>query len=178
MSSSKSAGLGVAESTSDSSAVALGPLQISARRWQLLTVCIGVLIVDQITKVWAVSALEDSSIDGPFGSSLRLVYNTGSAFSLGEGLGPVFGVLAIAVSVAMFWIVRHVRSRVVVLGLGLIQGGALGNVIDRLFRDGDGFLGGAVIDFLEVGGWWPVFNLADVAIVVGGALVAILGSRD
>lgn len=137
-----------------------------------------VLIIDQVTKIWAVSSLADGSIEGPFGSSLRLVYNRGSAFSIGEGLGPLFGILAIVVSVAMFWIVRHVENRWVVFGLALIQGGAIGNVIDRLFRDGDGFLGGAVIDFLEIGDWWPVFNLADVAIVVGGAIVALLGSRD
>lgn len=168
----------VAESTSDSPVVELSPSQVSARRWQLLSVCIAVLIIDQISKAWAIGALDDSSIDGPLGSSLRLVYNRGSAFSIGEGLGPIFGVLAIAVSIGLFWVVRHVASRIVVLGLGLIQGGALGNVIDRLFRDGDGFLGGAVIDFLEIGDWWPVFNLADAAIVVGGAIVAILGSRD
>ncbi len=171
-------GLDVAESTSESPALELSPSEVSARRWQLLSVCIAVLIIDQISKAWAISALDDSNVDGPFGSSLRLVYNNNAAFSLGEGLGPIFGLLAIGVSVAMFWIVRHVQSRVVVLGLGLIQGGALGNVIDRLLRDGDGFLGGAVIDFLEVGDWWPVFNLADAAIVIGGALVAILGSRD
>jgi signal peptidase II len=170
--------LDVAESTSDSPAVELSPSQVSARRWQLLSVCSAVLIIDQITKAWAIGALDDSSIDGPLGSSLRLVYNHGSAFSLGEGLGPIFGVLAIVVSIGLFWIVRHVESRIVVLGLGLIQGGALGNVIDRLFRDGDGFLGGAVIDFLEISDWWPVFNLADAAIVLGGAIVAILGSRD
>lgn len=175
---SKSAGLDVADLASDAPAVALSPSAVSARRWQLLSVCIAVLVIDQLTKAWAVDALDDSSIDGPLGSSLRLVYNHGSAFSLGEGLGPIFGVLAVAVSLALFWIVRHVESRIVVLGLGLIQGGALGNVIDRLLRDGDGFLGGAVIDFLEIGGWWPVFNIADAAIVIGGAIVAILGSRD
>ena len=78
----------------------------------------------------------------------------------------------------MIWFVRSVPRRSVVTGLGLIQGGAIGNVIDRAFRDGDGFLGGAVIDFLEIGDWWPVFNIADVAIVIGGIVVAILGSRD
>lgn len=65
-----------------------------------------------------------------------------------------------------------------VLGLGLIQGGAIGNVVDRLFRDGDGFLGGAVIDFLEIGDWWPVFNIADAAIVVGAIAVALLSPRE
>lgn len=152
--------------------------QISARRWQLLTVSAVVILVDQVTKQWALGSLADESIDGPFGSSLRLVFNRGSAFSLGEGFGPVFGVLALVISLAMFWIVRRVPQRSVVLGMGLIQGGAIGNVIDRAVRDGDGFLGGAVIDFLEIGDWWPVFNIADVAIVVGGIMVALLGARD
>ena len=78
----------------------------------------------------------------------------------------------------MVFVVGKVVQRSVVTGLGLIQGGAIGNVIDRAFREGDGFLGGAVIDFLEIGDFWPVFNIADVAIVVGGIVVAILGSRE
>jgi len=156
----------------------LSTAAVAARRWQLLTISFVVVAIDQLTKAWAVSELADRQIAGPFGSSLRLVFNRGSAFSLGEGLGPLFGILAIVVSVAMLWIVRNVPRRSVVTGLGLIQGGAIGNVIDRAFRNGDGFFGGAVIDFLEIGDWWPVFNIADVAIVVGGFVVAILGSRD
>lgn len=171
-------GLDVAESTSNEPAQQLSTSQVTARRWQLLTVSIVVVIIDIISKAWATRALDDSSIEGPFGSSLRLVFNHGSAFSLGEGLGPLFGVLAIGVSIAMYWIVRQVSRRSVVFGLGLIQGGALGNVLDRVFREGDGPFGGAVIDFLEVGDWWPVFNLADAAIVIGGGIVALLGSRD
>jgi len=151
---------------------------VTARRWQLLAISFLVVVLDQITKIWAVNSLADRQIEGPFGSSLRLVFNRGSAFSLGEGFGPVFGVLAVIVSIAMLWVVRKVPQRTVVTGMGLVQGGAIGNVIDRAFRDGDGFLGGAVIDFLEIGDWWPVFNIADVAIVVGGFVVAILGARD
>jgi len=82
------------------------------------------------------------------------------------------------VSAALTWMVRRVPNRAVVFGLGLVQGGAIGNVIDRAFRDGDGFLRGPVVDFLEMGSWWPVFNIADVAIVVGGVIVVILGSRE
>lgn len=152
---------------------------ISARRWQMHTVAVIAVLIDIASKSWAVADLSDGSrIDGPLGSSLRLVHNTGSAFSLGEGLGPLFGVLAVAVSISLFWVVRQVEDRWVVFGLGLVQGGAIGNVIDRLFRDGDRFLGGAVIDFLEIADFWPVFNLADVSIVVGGALVVIAGSRE
>ncbi len=170
----------VVESELDSTPddVSLTPGEVAARRWQLLTIATVVIIIDQLTKIWAVSTLKDDPISGPLGSSLRLVYNRGSAFSLGEGFGPVFGVLALVISIAMFFIVKQVERRSVVFGLGLIQGGAIGNVIDRLFRDGDGFLGGAVIDFLDVGDWWPVFNLADAGIVVGGIMVALLSPRD
>lgn len=156
----------------------MSPAEVTARRWQLLTVAIAVIAIDQATKIWALNTLDNGSISGPWGSSLRLVYNRAAAFSLGEGFGPVFGLLAIAISIAMFWIVRQVERRSVVFGLGMVQGGAIGNVIDRFFRDGDGFLGGAVIDFLEVGDWWPVFNIADAGIVVGGIMVALLSSRD
>ena len=169
----------VAESTNDSPPkVELSPQQVTARRWQLFTVALVVVGIDQATKEWARQTLADGSIDGPFGSSLRLVDNFAAAFSLGEGFGPIFGLLAIAISVAMYWIVKQIEPRSVVFGLGLVQGGAIGNVIDRAVRDGDGFLGGGVTDFLEIGDWWPVFNIADVGIVVGGMLVALLSSRD
>lgn len=170
----------VAESDTDSppEEIALSPKQVAARRWQLLTISAVVIAIDQLTKIWAVNALDGNSYEGPLGSSLRLVYNRGSAFSLGEGLGPLFGVLAIIISIALLFIVKQVERRSVVFGLGLVQGGAIGNVIDRVFRDGDGLLGGAVIDFLEAGDWWPVFNIADAAIVVGGFMVALLSPRD
>ena len=152
--------------------------QVRARRRRLLTVATALLIVDQLSKIWATSALDDGRvIEGVFGAQLRLVFNTGSAFSLGSSFGPLFGVLAIAVAISLWWVVRPISDRWVLVGLGLVQGGAIGNVLDRMFRDGDGFLGGAVVDFLEVGDWWPVFNIADVGIVVGGFLIVLFGSR-
>ena len=170
--------LDVGESTAESLGPVLTKQQISARRKALFAVSLVVIIIDQVTKFIALETLSDGAIRGPFGSAFRLIFNRGSAFSLGEGFGPVFGVLAIIVFIGLFWVVRSVESRTVVFGLGLIGGGAIGNVIDRAFRPGsESFLGGAVIDFLEIGSWWPVFNLADVAIVVGGILVALLSSR-
>ncbi len=169
---------GAAEDTALAPPVELTTAEVVARRWQLVAISLLVIAIDQISKAWALNSLADRDIEGPFGSGLRLVFNRGSAFSLGEGFGPIFGILAILVSIAMFWVVGKVVQRSVVSGLGLIQGGAIGNVIDRAFRDGDGFLAGAVIDFLEIGDFWPVFNIADVAIVVGGIVVAILGSRE
>ncbi len=171
--------LDVDELTDEKAGPVLSKQQTSARRWQLFVVGLAVVILDQITKVIALRTLDDGPIEGPFGSAFRLIFNRGSAFSLGEGLGPVFGVLAIIVTVALFWIVRTIEKRSVVFGLGLVGGGAIGNVIDRAFREGnDTILGGAVIDFLEIGSWWPVFNIADVAIVIGGFVVALLSSRD
>lgn len=169
----------VDELTDDASNGQLAESLVGARRRMLLIVISIVVLIDQITKEIALRTLADGPIDGPFGSSLRLIFNRGSAFSLGEGLGPVFGVLAILVSLSLFWFVRNVEQPVVVLGLGLVGGGAIGNVIDRAVRDGsESFLGGAVIDFLEAATWWPVFNIADVAIVVGGFVVALLSSSD
>lgn len=170
-------GLAAAEIHDDALVAARSPGRIRQRRWQLVGIAATLVIVDQLSKWWALHVLDDNTIDGPLGSRLRLVYNTGSAFSLGSSFGPIFGMLAVIIAIAMIWIVRNVENRVVILGLGMVQGGAVGNVIDRLFREGDGFLGGAVIDFLEVGDWWPVFNVADVGIVVGGALVVLFGSR-
>jgi len=170
-------GSGGADTEQREHPVPLARAEISARRWQLAATAVAVVILDQATKAWAVRGLDDGPIDGPLGSSLRLIYNTGSAFSLGTGFGQLLGVIAIAVAFSLFWVVSRIHHRVVVLGLGLIQGGAVGNVIDRLFREGDGVLGGPVIDFLEAGSWWPVFNFADVAIVIGGALVVLYGAR-
>jgi signal peptidase II len=72
---------------------------------------------------------------------------------------------------------RGISSRGGAVVLGLVLGGAVGNVADRVFRDGNGFLGGAVVDFIDFQ-WWPVFNLADAAIVAGALLLAGWSARD
>ena len=180
MSNSKSAGLDAADLVADADVAQPAPTAEAVRnqRRRLISVAAVTVVIDQLSKMWAVAALDDGRvIEGVLGSQLRLVFNTGSAFSLGSGYGPLFGVLAIVVAISLWWVVRQVDDRMVLLGLGLVQGGAIGNVLDRLFREGDGVLGGAVIDFLEIGDWWPVFNIADVGIVVGGILVVLFGSR-
>jgi signal peptidase II len=131
-----------------------------------------VLLLDQVSKTWALHALDDGNIIELVGSlQLQLAFNTGAAFSSGTGFGPVIGVIAIAVVLVLIWTSRSVGSRLGTVAVGLVLGGALGNIADRAFRSGDGgFLGGAVVDWIDPQ-FWPIFNLADACVVVGGILL-------
>ena len=105
---------------------------------------------------------------------LDLTFNTGAAFSRGEGFGPLIGIAAAVVAVGLLWSGRTVPNRMGAVAVGLILGGAAGNLWDRAFREADGFLGGAVVDFIDLQ-WYPVFNVADMA-VVGGALLLLVAT--
>jgi signal peptidase II len=135
-----------------------------------------VLVVDQVTKSVAQRELADGHSVRVVGSLLRLTltYNSGMAFSRGTGLGPIIGVVALVVIVVLLASLRRESSRLARAALAAVIGGALGNIVDRLFRAGDGFLGGSVIDFIQVP-HWPVFNVADMAVSVGG-LTLVLGA--
>lgn len=135
-----------------------------------------VIVVDQLSKWWAVETLHDRNIDVFWTLRFRLIGNRGSAFSLGSGLGPLFAVAAIGVAVVLLVMGRKAPTRVGAVALGLVLGGALGNVIDRIFREGDGIFGGYVVDFIDFQ-WWPVFNVADMAIVCGAFLIVLVGRR-
>jgi signal peptidase II len=151
-------------------------MTVRAWRWPL-TIAAIVVVVDQLTKHWAVNALDDGRmIDLVWTLRLNLAFNTGMAFSQGEGIGPIVPILAITVVALLLMTVGRSASRWFTLGVGLIIGGALGNVIDRLFR-GDGWLNGAVVDFIDVQ-WWPVFNIADAAVVVGAGLLLFTSLRS
>jgi signal peptidase II len=89
-------------------------------------------------------------------------------------LGPLIGIFAVVVVVLLVRFGRTVVSPVGTVALGLVLGGAVGNLVDRLLRDGSGFLHGAVVDFIDLH-WWPIFNVADSAIVVGGLLLVLSG---
>jgi signal peptidase II len=148
-----------------------------SRRQALLAVVIAaaVVLIDQATKHWAVNRLSGGRTVDVVGSlRFNLTYNSGMAFSRGKGLGPVIGVIALVVIVALLASLRRNGSILSTVGLGLVIGGAVGNTLDRLFRDGSGFLGGSVVDFIDLQ-WWPVFNVADSAITVGG-IILVVGS--
>jgi signal peptidase II len=133
------------------------------------------LLLDQATKLLAVALLSERIVDlGVL--DLRLVRNPGGAFGL-----PGFPGLFILVTVIVVTLVARALARTERLSLavayGLLTGGALGNVVDRIVR-APGFPSGHVVDFVDLR-WWPVFNLADVGIVVGAAaLFALLQAAE
>ena len=130
-----------------------------------------VLVLDVLTKGWAVSALSDGrDIHIIWTLHFALTHNEGMAFSAGTNVGPFIGMLAIVVIAILLLTMRKQGNVVSVIATGCIIGGALGNVVDRVFR-GSGFMGGAVVDFIDLR-WWPVFNVADIGIVCGAIAVA------
>lgn len=167
------------EKASDEGVGVAAPAAAPPRRLGIVAaVALGVLVLDQATKWWALNRLSGGDIVDVVGSlRFNLFYNTGVAFSLGSdsGLGPWISVLAIGVVVAVSFGATS-RYPLGAVASGLISGGALGNLLDRAFRGDDGFLHGAVIDFIDLQ-WWPVFNVADAAIVVGAILLVIASFR-
>lgn len=130
-----------------------------------------VLVVDQLTKVWAVAALEGQPDRELIGEILKLsfVRNPGAAFGLGGGATIVFSLLAIVVAVVLARMSTKLVSYWWAVALGLMLGGAVGNLADRLFRE-PAPLRGHVVDFLRLPNW-PVFNVADSALVASAVMI-------
>ncbi len=138
----------------------------------LLSVAALVLILDIVTKVLAVKFLTPGVPVSIIGDTVTwtLVRNSGAAFSMATGYTWVLTLVATGVVLGIIWMGRRLVSPWWAVGLGMILGGALGNLVDRFFRS-PGPLRGHVVDFLSIG-WWPVFNVADPA-VVGGAILLV-----
>lgn len=138
----------------------------------LLTVAAVVLFIDVVTKVLAVRLLTPGQPVSIIGDTVTwtLVRNSGAAFSMATGYTWVLTLIATGVVIGIVWMGRRLVSPWWAIGLGMILGGATGNLIDRFFR-APGPLRGHVVDFFSVG-WWPVFNVADPA-VVGGAILLV-----
>ena len=134
-------------------------------------VAAAVVVVDALTKQWAVSGLADGPVH-LFGSvRLSLTHNKAGAFGLGGAFVPFLALAALGLVVFMV-VTGSATERVpVAVALGLVLGGAFGNVADRVFRS-PGFLRGAVVDFVDLR-FWPVFNLADSAITCGCILLLV-----
>jgi signal peptidase II len=136
-----------------------------------MLVALVVVVLDQLTKHWAVSSLtRGDPVHVVWTLQWNLAFNTGMAFSRGRGLGPVIGLLAVLVVIVLVVSSAHVESRAGRVAAGMLIGGAAGNLLDRVFR-GDGFLQGAVVDFIDLQ-WWPIFNIADIGVTVGAVLFA------
>ena len=158
---------------SASTANAVRNAPVKNRYVLLLLVAIAVVAADQITKQIALDALSDGPIhliDGVL--SLALHYNPGGAFGLMQGLPGFFLVATVVISGLILMWAHKIEGRAHLIPLGLVLGGGLGNVIDRIFRDTDG----RVVDFIDLH-VWPVFNLADSAIVIGVAALLIVTAR-
>jgi len=136
-------------------------------------VAAGVLLLDQLTKWWAVQALATRTIHVVWTLQLNLVENRGTAFSLVRSGGQFIGPIAIAVVAVLIWQGRGVSSRLGAVALGLVLGGAVGNLLDRALRGDAGFMQGPVVDFIDFR-WWPVFNVADMGVVIGGILLVVV----
>jgi signal peptidase II len=148
------------------------------RYWLVMGICAVVMFAaDQITKVIALDSLVGGTTVPLVGSllQLRLVYNPGAAFSMGESLTLLFTALAASVVLGVLWVARRVRSLPWAVALGLLVAGAAGNLVDRLTRP-PGIGRGEVIDFIDYGGRF-VGNIADVAIVAAMGLIVITVMR-
>lgn len=130
-------------------------------------VVIIIAIVDQITKTIMLNWLEPGEPVNVIGDWFRfyLLFNPGAAFSMGEGSTWLFTCIQIAFILGVAIYSPRVTDRWTGLGLALIAGGAAGNLMDRLFREPQFFLG-HVVDFISVGNF-AVFNIADSAITIG-----------
>jgi len=137
-----------------------------------------VWLADLSTKLWAINNLSTREPIKVIGSLLRLTFirNSGAAFSFAEGFTIIFSLFALTVFGVIVFFAPRITSRGWSWVLGLVMGGVLGNLSDRVFRE-PGFLRGHVIDWIQLP-MWPIFNLADSAIVVAAGIAIVLSVRN
>ncbi|MFC4123571.1 signal peptidase II [Nocardia rhizosphaerae] len=166
----------VPETGEDAQEPATGTAKPAGRRRlpTLLIIAVVLFGLDLLTKCLAVALIdpgESVPIIGDF-ARFTLVRNPGAAFSMATGMTWLLTLIAVAVVIGVIRIGRTLRSLWWAIGLGMVLGGALGNLVDRIFRY-PGPLQGHVVDFVAIG-WWPVFNVADSSIVCGAILLVAL----
>jgi len=153
-----------------------GPTAPRRTTWLLLVAGL-VLAADVISKAIVVASMEPGRVVRLVGHYLELTNtrNSGAAFSVGTGATVLFTAVAVVVVAVILRTAKRLRSLGWAICLGLLLGGALGNLVDRLLRSPGPFRG-EVVDWIQLP-HWPVFNLADSAIVVGGCVAVLLSSR-
>jgi signal peptidase II len=145
---------------------------LSPLRWSVAAAG-AVVLLDQLTKWWVVSALPGDPIvlvDGFL--ELRYVTNSGASFGMLQDAGALIALLVVAVVVFIVFLVRKIGTTPEAVGLGLVLGGAIGNLADRVFR-GPGLFDGGVVDFVDFS-FFPAFNVADSSISIGAGLILLL----
>lgn len=142
----------------------------------LTTLTVAVLLVDQLTKAWAIDALASGDRVDVIGDllGLRLLFNPGAALSIATGMTWLLTLVALGVVVVIVRSARRLGSTAWAVALGLLLGGALGNLWDRMLRE-PGFARGHVVDFIAYGDLF-VGNVADVAIVVAAGMIMVLAA--
>ncbi len=156
-----------------------GRTALTVRTWRtLFSVAWFVWILDLATKLWAVSTLSHRSDIKVIGSffKLTLVRNSGAAFSLAEGATIFLSIFGILFLCAILYFSPRITSKGWAVVLGLVMGGILGNLVDRIFRE-PGVLRGHVIDWMQLPNW-PIFNIADSAIVIAALIAMVLTARN
>jgi len=149
------------------------------RPWRSLYLSAWVVwLIDLGTKVWAVEVLSSRANVQIIGSFLQLTFvqNSGAAFGIGAGSTIIFTFFALAVLIVITRYALQITSKGWALVCGLVLGGILGNLTDRIFRE-PSFLQGHVIDWIQIPNW-PVFNIADSAIVIAAVVAIILTIRN
>jgi signal peptidase II len=145
----------------------------------LVAVAAGIIALDSATKEWATNSLEGHAPVRLLGGLVYLSFtrNSGAAWSIGSDYTFIFPIFAIGVAIWIFWTARKLRSLPWAIALGLVLGGAMGNLVDRLLRSPGG-ISGHVVDFLSLfgpyGQRFPIFNVADMALTFGVALAIVL----
>jgi len=149
------------------------------RTWRtLFSVAWFVWILDLATKIWAVNTLSSRSNVKILGSffQLTLVRNPGAAFSFATGATVFLTIFAILVLLTILYYAPQITSKGWAVVLGLVMGGILGNIVDRIFRE-PGMLRGHVVDWMQLP-YWPIFNIADSAIVIAALIAVVLSARN
>ena len=152
--------------------------QLSTHWKRLYAIAWAIWLLDFATKSWALNSLDSRNPVKLLGDFLQLTLlkNSGAAFSFAQGATVIFTIFAILVVTAISYYSIKITSFGWSIVLGLALGGILGNLTDRIFRS-PGFFTGHVIDWIQLPNW-PVFNLADSAIVVAASIAVILSLRN
>jgi len=144
---------------------------VRGRRLAIAAIAAAVVAVDQVTKTWALRHAQNP-VHVLWTLQFEVAFNSGTAFGLGQGSTAIIIGGVVVLLVVLLGLGRKASRNAswpAVMAMGLLLGGAMGNLADRLVRHHHG----AVIDFIDLR-WWPVFNVADASITVGAALLALV----